>query len=355
MRAVRTYTLRAAVALSMAFCLTAPAVHADDSFVNDPKAAQLYDTLARRHGFSAAELDGVRAALADARFLPNLVRAEQNNKERVDVTPVWDTYRNQFVTAANITNGARFMGQYARELARAETEYGVPAAIITGFLGVETRYGTFTGSSRVLDALATQAFDHPTRGPYFMSELAAFFVMCRDRGLDPYGLKGSYAGAVGAPQFMPSNYNRLAVDFDADGRVDLWSPPDAIGSIGNYLNQYTPPDRPTVHWRRGEPLIVPARLAPGTTLAGVSVNAKRPDTTVGALVAAGVIPAVQLPDSTAVGLVYLRRPGGDEYWIALNNFYAVMSYNPRVYYAMAVTQLADAVQRRAYGLPEAGN
>ncbi len=305
-----------------------------------PRVPDLLNKLRVEHGFSEAELAGVSSALAQAEQIPQLIEAEQKAKER---TATWADYRKIHVFGANVANGARFLAEYAPWLARAEAQYGVPPAVIVAILGVETKYGSYTGKHRVLDALATQGFDHPTRAPFFFGELAEFFVLCREQGYKPAEVLGSYAGAVGAAQFMPSNYRRLAVDFDGDGKRDLWSAPDAIGSIANYFVNFAP----ARSWQRGLPLMVPARLrhkpAPDWPL-----NGKAQTHRVGDFIAAGVKPAVELPPDTPAGLVELvlsYDPDHKEYWLGLPNFYSVMAYNPRVYYAMAVSQLAQELAR----------
>jgi membrane-bound lytic murein transglycosylase B len=304
-----------------------------------PRAAELLQRLQQQYDFTPAQLDAVRAALASAQQLPQLIQAEQTAAER---TLTWTRYRPIHVNEANIRNGVRFMREHAHWLQRAQAEYGVPPHVITAILGVETKYGSYTGRHRTLDALATQGFDHPTRTPFFFSELAEFFAFCRDQGLEPGEIRGSYAGAVGYAQFMPSNYRRLAVDFDGDGRVDLWTVPDAIGSIANYLVRY----RPEVAWQRGEPVTLPLRRFE-VRAAQVSFNQRRPDYTLAQLATLGAEPTRQPAGNPRAGLVELRRDQGREFWIALTNFYSIMSYNPRVFYAMAVAHLADEIERAA--------
>jgi membrane-bound lytic murein transglycosylase B len=249
-------------------------------------------------------------------------------------------YATKRVDAARIAKGADFLDENRLWFSRAESEYGVPPAVIAGILGLETNFGRFTGSARVLDALATQGFDHPTRAPFFFSELREFFVLCRDTGRDPVEATGSYAGAMGWAQFMPSNYRRLALDFDNDGKRDLWSAADAIGSIARYLVDY---DRGR-SWRRGEPLLVPAVLEKPLP-AEVAVNTSRATHTAAQLAALGLSATVELPPATRVGVIELQLDQGREYWLGLNNFYSVMSYNPRVYYAMTVSLLAQQMAR----------
>jgi len=196
----------------------------------------------------------------------------------------------------------------------------------------------------------TQGYEHPRRSVFFFSELAAYFAYCRNFGREPTEIRGSYAGAMGFAQFMPSNYIGLALDYDGDGQVNLWSMPDAIGSIAHYFTRYQPPDRPAVHWRRGEPLLVPVNSAQLKANAPPR-NTKAANGTLGSWMQAGVEMGVPMPPETPAGLLELRRPDGTEYWLALPNFYAVMTYNPRVFYAMAVTQLAAELQSAQAATP----
>lgn len=313
--------------------LCSTAVLADYS--GHARTPELLTRLQHDFGFSESELQTVREALASAKRLPQLVEQEQKAPEK---TQTWTQYSKR-VNDARVRGGLNLLQTHASEFARAEEQFGVPPQIIAGVLGVETHYGVITGKIRVLDSLTTQGFDHPTRWPFFFNELTEFFAFCRDFGFAPEQPTGSYAGAMGAAQFMPSNYRWLALDYDSDGRRDLWTLPDAIGSIANYFIYY----RPDLTWKRGEPVMVRARLTkplPPT----FERNGKSPDTTVAALRKAGVIPEVTLPPLTPAGLLMLPLDdGGFEYWIALHNFYSVMTYNPRVFYAMAVSQLAQQI------------
>lgn len=304
-----------------------------------PRTPELLERLRDNYGFTPAELHDVTTALKAAQRLPQLVEKEQKAPEK---TETWDVYARR-VDTSRVDNGAKLLQTHADALARAEEVYGVPPAVVAGILGIETRYGRITGSVRVLDALSTQGFDHPTRHPFFMSELAEYFAFCRDFGRDPATQKGSYAGAMGAAQFMPSNYRKLAVDFDGDGERDLWSLDDAIGSIARYLTLYDPKRA----WRRGEPLAVPATLTGARLTPKTVVNGRAVHYTAGQLASLGLQPAVELPAQTPVGILELPLEDGSvEYWIGLWNFYSVMTYNPRVFYAMAVTQLAQQIEDR---------
>lgn len=332
--------MRTTITLFWLLLVAAPWAQAD--YRDHPKTADLHQTLIRDYRFSAEDLLRVDAALAQAEQLPQLIQSERKNKE--STTPLWDDYLALHVFPKQIDNGLKLLRDYAPWFERAEAEYGVPPAVVAAILGVETKYGSYTGKHRVLDALVTQGYEHPSRQPFFFSELAAYFAFCRDFGYDPVEVKGSYAGAVGYAQFMPSNYLRLARDYDGDGRVDLWNVPDAIGSIAHYFNAYDPPDRPAAHWRRGEPLLAPvssAQLQPDAP----ARNTRQPNATIADWQRYGVSSAAELSSDLPAGLLELRRPQGPEYWLALPNFYSVMSYNPRVFYAMAVTELAAALQQ----------
>ncbi len=312
-------------------CLYAAAAGADYS--RNPKAAELLQSLKSRYHFTPRQLAGVKKALRQARQLPQLIVSEQTSKEKV---LSWEDYKPLHVSPANIANGLRFMQEQKQWLDLAQQRYGVPPEVVTALLGVETKYGVYTGKYRVLDSLATLGFDHPTRAPFFFDQLTQFFVLCRDQGFQPGEMRGSYAGAMGLAQFMPSNYRNLAVDFDGDGSIDLWSPADAIGSVANYLVNYDPQRS----WHRGQALLAGVDAVPPPE-AGIPRNARMPAQTVAALRQSGVDEPSTLPPEMPAGLLELSHDSGaPEYWIALPNFYSVMSYNPRVFYAMSVASLA---------------
>ena len=324
--------------LLLTLALLAP-VMAFADYSGNPRAAELKRILADEYAFSGADLVAVDQALRKAERVPRLIEKEQTAKEK---TLTWTGYRPIHVNDANVRRGVAFMNEYESWLERAHREYGVAPAVIAAILGVETKFGGYTGPHRVLDALSTQGFEHPTRSDFFFSELVAFFVLCHEQQRQPEDMLGSYAGAMGAAQFMPSNYRRLAVDFDGDGDTDLWSLPDAIGSIANYLIKY----RPQVAWQRDQPLIAPLQPTTGFRAPADAVNTKLPSGTLGQLRESGAHIDADLDDATAAGILELKLDSGQhEYWAGLNNFYAVMSYNPRVYYAMSVTQLAEALSQ----------
>lgn len=317
-------------------------VSAKADYSQHDKLPEFLNLLRRDYGYDETDLVPIVATLAGAQRLPQLVRQEQKAPEH---TENWSQYSRR-IDESRIREGLRTIHEYAEVYARAEELYGVPAAVIAGIMGIETRYGRVTGNVRVLDALATQGFDHPTRSRFFMSELANFFVFCRDYGFDPSVPRGSYAGAMGAAQFMPSNYRRLALDFDGNGHRDLWTLPDAIGSIANYFVNY----RPKQSWKRGEPLMVRAKLT-AELPSIIELNGHKTAYTVAQLAQEGVVSEIPLPPDTRVGLIELPLDEGKEYWLAMHNFYTVMTYNPRTFYAMAVSQLSQRIEQQLVTVP----
>lgn len=252
----------------------------------------------------------------------------------------WYDYRAIFITKKRINGGVRFWQQHREALQAAEQKYGVPAEIIVAILGVETRYGGNVGGYRVVDALSTLAFHYPPRSPFFRSELEHFLLLTREEQMSHLDPVGSYAGAMGLGQFMPSSYREYAVDFDQDGKRDIWTnPTDAIGSIANYLKRHG--------WVAGESIVHQTSIdgnAPKELLKrGLKPSVSRAELKQ-AKVSLQHLPAGE----DKLTLISLTQRHGEEYWIARQNFYAVTRYNHSRMYAMAVTQLAQAI-REQYG------
>lgn len=293
----------------------------------------MIERLERKHGFAP---ERIRALLAGAEKRPHILETMRRPAERV--LP-WYRYRRIFLGEDRIAGGADFMREHRALLDRAEDEYGVSAAVIAAIVGVETRYGAHVGNDRVLDALATLGFDYPKRARFFLGELEQFFILCHREGVDCADARGSYAGAMGWPQFIPSSYRAYAVDFDGDDRRDLWdSPADVIGSVANYLAEHG--------WRAGEPVALPLE---GTAPDGLERSRRETRHRYRDLAAAGLTacPAAAAPaPDTEVGLVELEGEGGPEYWAGLNNFFVITSYNHSRMYAMAVYQLSRAIADR---------
>ncbi|MBK4738108.1 lytic murein transglycosylase B [Noviherbaspirillum pedocola] len=315
-----------------------------DEFVNfnDWSDVQSFiDGMVERYGFSREEL---QRTLGKVRYVDSAVRLMRPAPPGRPKN--WTAYRARFVEPVRIDAGVAFWNRYADALARAEEQYGVPAEIIVGILGVETIYGRNTGDFRVMDAITTLAFAYPdtptrqTRMAYFREELANTLLLARDAGIDPFSLRGSYAGAVGWPQFMPGSIRKFGVDFDGDGRIDLRnSPVDAIGSIANFLVMHG--------WRRGEPLVFPASVdaAAGSGWELFLNQGLEAKFRLNEMRAAGVKPETTAPDDLLYGLVDLQNgEAPTEYWLGANNFFAITQYNRSFFYAMSVIDLGRAVR-----------
>lgn len=255
----------------------------------------------------------------------------------------WQEYRGRFVTEPRIAEGVEFWRRHAAALERASREHGVPEEIIVAIIGVETVYGRQMGSWRVIDALSTLAFDYPPRAEFFRSELEQYLLFTREQSLDVFSVRGSYAGAIGIPQFMPGSYRRFAVDFDGDGQVNLrLSATDAVGSVANFLVKHG--------WRPGERIHLPARVnqeGAGELYRKLLEAGIEPKTPLGELRKFGVEARSDLPLETPVALIELEIPGAaSEYRIGLRNFYVLTRYNRSVMYASAVEDLAQEIKNR---------
>jgi membrane-bound lytic murein transglycosylase B len=308
----------------------AGAVHGGEAATSTlrPEIEEFIQAFSERHEVPDVE---VRLILRHARVEPGILRAMS-----AQATPrPWHLYRPVHVNPQRIVGGVRFWARHAELLARAEREYGVPAELIVATIGIETVYGGFTGTHRVLDALTTLAFDFPRRAEFFRGELEQFLLLARDRVVDPLRLKGSYAGAMGIPQFMPSSFQRYAVDFDGDGRRTLWEGvADSIGSVANYYR--------TFGWQSGEPVVVGASVE-GTGYRELAQQGIEPKITAPAFKAAGVTPHEDLGERGAAMLV-LEAEAGPLYLLGLNNFYVITRYNRSTNYALAVHRLAEAIR-----------
>lgn len=318
----------ARLAALAAVLLVAPACA--DNYGDHPEAAAFIDELVAADGFERASLEALFAA---AERQQSILEAIARPAEK---TRPWHEYRAIFLTERRIREGREFLQSHRETFTRAEAQSGVPRELIAAILGVETYYGRITGSYEVIDALATLAFDYPPRAPFFRKELREFLLLAREQGLDPAVLKGSYAGAMGYGQFMPSSYRAYAVDFDGDGLADIWNnPSDAIGSVASYLARHG--------WRRGEAVASPATLTaqvPEDWFAG----SLKPERSLAAFASAGLVPEQPLPTAAAAIALRLQGVEGPEYWLALHNFYVISRYNHSALYAMAVYQLGLALR-----------
>ena len=317
-----------ALAASSASMSAAPVLRPEiEAFIAD---------MAKKHGYEAAPL---RRLLAQAQPRPSIIRA----MTAPGTARPWYEYRKRNVDPGRIEAGARFWLENTAALERARKEFGVPEEIIVATIGIETVYGRNTGNFKVLDALTTLAFDYPPRADFFRAELEEFFLLTRESRFDAANMRGSYAGAIGIPQFLPSSYRKYAIDFDGDGKRDLvGSAADAIGSIANYYHSFG--------WK------------PGAT---VVVTANSGDAELGPLLAAGIKPHTKIADLRSRGLILqdgvdetaeatvftIETETGPKLMLGLNNFYVITRYNRSARYAMAVHDLATTLASRLNSAP----
>ena len=297
-----------------------------DSYNSDRD--KLIREMQHEHGFDAEKL---RMLMAKAVYRQSIIDAISRPAE----AKPWSQYRPIFLTASRIEQGVEFWEQNAALLQQAEQVYGVPSELIVAIIGVETRYGGYLGKYPVLDALTTLAFGYPKRAAFFRSELIQFLLLTREEQVDATAVLGSYAGAMGLPQFIPSSYRAYAVDFDGDGRRDLWnSRADVIGSVAAYFQRHG--------WVRGEQITTRANGADSRHDSFVDTDMK-PSIPYSSLRQAGIESEQPVADDTLVSLVRLDGEQGPEHWLGLNNFYVITRYNHSNLYAMAVYQLSREI------------
>lgn len=298
------------------------------TYSDHPETKAFIAEMVERHGF---EKDKLEQLFSEVKFKKNIIKLMTSPAE----AKPWKDYRPILVTQQRAKQGQAFYRENRVALERAESLYGVPAEIIVAVIGVETRYGRITGSFRVVDALSTLAFDYPRRAKFFRKELSEFLVLARDERVDPTSLKGSYAGAMGYGQFMPSSFRAYAIDFDGDGRRDIWNnPTDAIGSVANYFHQHG--------WKKNA-VVTQRATAKGNDYHQLLVKKRKdliPKYKLTQLIEAGFEPTRTLePDQMATAML-LDGAEGEEYWVGLHNFYVITRYNQSSLYAMAVYQLS---------------
>lgn len=310
---------------------SAPALAAEPFDPKRPEIVSFARQVARRDGLSRRR---VLKLIAKAHPQPQILDLMARPPERV---LEWWEYRQQFLTDRRIEQGVRFWLDHRGVLERVAAEQGVPPELIVAILGCETFYGRDTGRDRVLDSLATLAFDYPPRAAYFRGELEQFLLLARETHLDPLAVKGSYSGAMGAPQFMPSAYRRYAVDESRDHRPDLWNDwGDVFASVANFLR--------VNGWEPGGPVLTDARLDPDAPFELDSRGVL--SGTLAELDAQGVHVGLSLPSSTPAILVPAERADGPAYRVGFDNFRVIMHYNRSTRYAMAVSDLAESIAAR---------
>ena len=309
--------------------------YAEQEPVQHPGAEAFAARAAEEH-----QLDGqaVLELLQQAQFKQSIVDAISRPAE----AKPWFQYRPIFLTQKRIDGGVAFWKEHADRVAAAAEKYQVDPQVIVAIIGVETSYGGNTGSFRVLDALTTLSFYYPDTGndrsDFFSRELMNFILLGQEEGVPLVEATGSYAGAMGVGQFMPSSYREYAVDLDGDGRRDLWSSmDDIIGSVANYLHRHG--------WEYGEPVVVPLAVAPEANMELVARRDYKPAIPVDDVAAAGFAAATAVDGAKLASIVRLEEENGEAFWLALNNFYVITRYNRSPLYAMAVYQLSEEILR----------
>ena len=285
--------------------------------------------MVHKHGFRRQDL---RRIFQDVQPKPRVLEVI---KAPATAKP-WHEFRSLIVTRERIDRGVKFWGIHEKVLERASADYGIPEEIIVATIGIESLYGHHIGGFRVIDALTTLAFQYPPRADFFRDELEELMLLTRETGLDALRIRGSYAGAIGIPQFMPSSYRKYAKDFDGDGKSDLVnSVPDAVASIANYYRSFG--------WRAGEPVAVRAEAdAAGAKVA--NNNDIKPRITVADLQQKGMNPLTPIAETLLAAPFAVEAKNSKEYWLGLNNFYVITRYNRSINYALAVHELAKEMR-----------
>jgi len=300
-------------------------------FSKQPKVAAFIQHMVSRYQFSKPKLTSLFDQIKIQHKVLKAIAAPYEAKP-------WSVYQRRFVTEKRIEEGVAYWQQHQKALNKAQQKYGIPPAIIVAILGIESNYGKRQGAHPVLDTLATLAFEYPPRAKFFKKELLQFLLLTRELKIDPKSVSGSYAGAIGQPQFIPSSYRHYAVDFSGNGSADLRQNSfDVIGSIANYFNKHG--------WQKGQPIAEPAKIN-GTKISTLKKNTRKPTYRIKTLEKYGITPVYQTRSTRLAGIIALQDHKKPEYWLGFNNFYVITRYNKSPLYAMAVTQLAQKIKAR---------
>lgn len=315
------------ICFSLLVLLNAGSVYADWKLVERRDVQLFVNDLVTHYHFDRKELIHT---LAQAKFQPQIIESMEKPYEKKS----WDVYKNLFLTQQRLDAGVAFWKANQTSLAQAQRQFGVPASVIVAIIGVETLYGKHQGNYRVLDALTTLAFDYPKRSEFFTKELREYLLLCREHGMPATQYMGSYAGAMGKPQFMPSSYRFYAVNFAGHGKVDLMSEDrDVISSVANYFHQHG--------WKMNDSVAQPA-IVRGVRYHKLITNNKIPNYSFKQLITTGVRPTNTLSNHPEkAGLIELTTEHGQEYWVAYPNFYVITRYNTSPQYALVVYLLAQ--------------
>ncbi len=303
------------------------AVFADDALVKRSDVQKFINDMVKHHHFERKQLTDI---LREAKFQPQIIESMNKPYEK----KTWDVYKDLFLTPQRVQAGLEFWRANQQTLEQAQNQFGVPAHIIVAIIGVETLYGKHQGNYRVLDALSTLAFDYPKRSEFFTKELKEYLLLCREQSVPATEYMGSYAGAIGKPQFMPSSYRFYAVDFTGNGKRDLVNEDrDVIGSVANYFHKHG--------WKLNEDVVQPA-IVSGAQYKQINTNSRQANYDYKRLVAAGVKPVAAIArHPSRAGLIELNTQDGVEYWLAYPNFYVITRYNTSPQYALVVYLLSQ--------------
>lgn len=307
---------------------------AESIFTDRADVKAFVDKMVEKHQFDRLILENYLNA---AKLQPNIIKAMTKPAEKLP----WYRYSPIFLSPQRIQDGAKFWKENENYLKQAQQEYGIPAEIIVSIIGVETFYGKNTGSYRVLDSLTTLAFDYPPRAPFFLSELEEFFLLAREEDWDPTEIKGSYAGAMGKGQFMPSSYRKFGIDFTHNGKRDLLNNnADAIASVANYFKSHG--------WTSNQLVIIPAKIKGGSHEKIIASKANpKPEYTLHDLAKWQVYTAQKAQpawEKHRFALIKLENESGPAYWLGAQNFYVITRYNHSDHYAMAVYNLSQEIK-----------
>ncbi|MFT5452358.1 MAG: membrane-bound lytic murein transglycosylase B [Enterobacterales bacterium] len=329
--------------ISFGLCTSITAQAKSTDTVDDKKLVQevsaFYKMMIEKHNFTEQELT---AWFVDAKPNQGILKTI---KRPAEAAMPWYKYRNIFIQQERVDLGLAFWNEHLDTLNRAEKEFGVPPELIVGLIGVETKYGRIKGSIDVFESLYTLGFHFPQRSKFFRKELKEFLILARDQQWTPGMIKGSYAGAMGYGQFMPSSYRMYAVDFDNDGKINLLTNPiDAIGSVANYIKVHK--------WQKGGEMIYKADVS-GAAPKKLLQKSLKPSKKVAVFRKAGVKVDDKLSSEELALLIELKQKDHKEYWLALHNFYVISRYNPRTLYTMAVVQLTEMIKEQ-YKAVDAG-
>lgn len=298
-----------------------------------PAMQQFINHMVLQYHFDRSQLNYI---MSQAEIIPPVIHSIE---KPVETTLTWDTYRKIFLTPARINGGINYWQQHQQTLADAERQYGVDPSVIVAIIGVETLYGTLKEHYQVLGALTTLAFYHQARSAFFENELEQFLLLTREFQLPPLTLRGSYAGAMGIPQFMPSSYRHFAVSYTHSPHIDILNnDDDAIMSIANYLHQNG--------WLAAQPVAMPAQIAKSTPPPWLISKTADPNYRISTLAKFGITSPETLSLTQKTALIAMRDTHDQEYWLIFPNFSAIMSYNPRTSYALAVYQLSQTIRNQ---------